>query len=449
MALSNLTVNGITPDLNILGSTQYFNFAAENNSVWLKLRSLYAPIQGVPSSLGVGFLNQQFNGFDFIHTTALGEQYGVFSFRKFTNNGQTVNNIFSVNSTQFLFGQEISMNSFKITGLANPTVSNDAVNLAYLQGNTVSSVAISGSTGLSVSGSPITSSGTISLTLSTQLQNLHSLNSLGFISLSNNVAGGSSFVNRSLTVSSNLTISNASGVAGNPLIDLASNITTNSFTTSGGDVNATTGTLKGNNLSPHNSTGINVTSLLGMNSNKITYLGTPTNTQDAATKSYVDTFTPTAQSILHGYVYTTYNTNIVAGDHIKFANAAFTRGSNISLDTSTAYNTSTNTASIGRITLAAGKTYKLIGVICTAAFSATNGYLGLKWYNSDNNTALGTVNTWWGSAWTYTSGGEVIAFITTTISTRVELRINATNNVSTIYGTSDSNSAPWFVVEEI
>jgi hypothetical protein len=223
---------------------------------------------------------------------------------------------------------------------------------------------------------------------------------------------------------------------------------TNDLTTSG-NINATTGTLKGNNLAAYNSGSIVVANALSMNSNYITGLANPVNNQDAATKQYVDNSLPTAQSLMHGYLYNTQSTNIATGDHIKFDNTAFTRGSNISLDTSTAYNTSTNTASIGRITLAAGKTYRLIGISCTASFSSTSAYLGLKWHNNTTNTPLGTVNTWWGSSFNYTSGGAVVAYITTTVTTRVELRINNISNLTQLYGTSDSNSATWFVIEEV
>lgn len=48
-------------------------------------------------------------------------------------------------------------------------------------GGTVTSVAVSGSTGLAVSGSPITTSGTISLTLGTELQGLSALASNGYV----------------------------------------------------------------------------------------------------------------------------------------------------------------------------------------------------------------------------------------------------------------------------
>jgi hypothetical protein len=85
-------------------------------------------------------------------------------------------------------------------------------------GGTVTSVAVSGGTGLSVSGSPITSSGTITLSLDAGLQTLASLATVGMISQS----AADTFVARTITgTASNITVSNGDGASGNPTIDLA------------------------------------------------------------------------------------------------------------------------------------------------------------------------------------------------------------------------------------
>ncbi len=293
--------------------------------------------------------------------------------------------------------------------------------------------------------------------LLTDAVNLEQLNTkiteLGFSSLDNNglliKTANNNYVIRNIAVGSNLTISNSDGVSGDPLINLANNIVANSFTTTGGDVNATNGMLRGNNLGTSNATHMSVTSNFNMNNQYITNLGNPINNQDAVTKFYVDSIQSTSKSIMHGYMYQSQNTNLLVGDHIKFDTAAFTRGTNIILDSSTPYNSSIDTSSVGRITLTAGKTYKLTASSSTAYFASTNGYFSLKWYNITNNTPLGTLNTWWGSSWNYSSGGMVVAYISTTINTKVELRINKANSFSGIWGASDPNSATWFVVEEV
>ena len=125
---------------------------------------------------------------------------------------------------------------------------------------TVTSVGITGSTGLGVTGSPITSAGTINLTLGSELQALSAFASSGLMIRT----GSNSYVGRTLTVGSNLTISNANGIFGDPLINLTStlNITSliasGNITSMGGNVSATSGTLIGNNLSAYNSLAIQV-----------------------------------------------------------------------------------------------------------------------------------------------------------------------------------------------
>jgi hypothetical protein len=215
-----------------------------------------------------------------------------------------------------------------------------------------------------------------------------------------------------------------------------------------GNINAQTGTLKANNLAAFNSGSMLVLSPLAMNNNAITGLPNPVNSQDAATKSYADSVgAGTNKSILHGYVNTGYSDVVAVGDHFKFNGVSFVRGSNISLDTSSTYNTSTNTSSIGRITLVAGKTYKLtasLNNVVSANYNAT------RWYNSDSGIALGLTS---GAASPISTTDRVpsagtVAYITTSVSTRVELRITW-NSFTQIKGSEDSIGQAWFTVEEI
>lgn len=89
---------------------------------------------------------------------------------------------------------------------------------------TVSSVAVTGSTGLTVSGSPITTAGTIGLTLGTELQGLSQLGVNGLVTRTS--AG--TYASRSIT-SSTLAISNADGAAGHPAINLSAIGTAGTF----------------------------------------------------------------------------------------------------------------------------------------------------------------------------------------------------------------------------
>lgn len=173
-------------------------------------------------------------------------------------------------------------------------------------GGSVTSVAVNGGTGLSVTGSPITTSGTINLTLGSELQALSSLSSTGFLVRT----GINSYIGRSLTVGSNLTITNTEGLSGNPLINLSSvlNITSLSasgnITSTGGNVSATSGTLLGNNLAAYNSTAVQVLNPLNMQSNDITGLpNNPVTSSSAINKTYIDQRTDKYQTL-------TYSSNI-------------------------------------------------------------------------------------------------------------------------------------------
>lgn len=85
----------------------------------------------------------------------------------------------------------------------------------------VTSVAVTGSTGLSVSGSPITSSGTISLTLDSGLQNLASFSTTGLVI----ATGTDTWTSRTLLGTVNqITVSNGSGVSGDPTISIANDV---------------------------------------------------------------------------------------------------------------------------------------------------------------------------------------------------------------------------------
>ncbi len=96
------------------------------------------------------------------------------------------------------------------------------VNAAGGGTGTVTSVAVTGSTGLTVGGTnPITTSGTITLTLDTGLQNLASFNTTGIVV----ATGADAWVSRALVQpAAGITITNANGVAGNPTFALANDL---------------------------------------------------------------------------------------------------------------------------------------------------------------------------------------------------------------------------------
>jgi hypothetical protein len=500
-----LFLKNIAPELDIFGNRQLFNFnkdpsSGESDSA-LSLINWFTPISNVNANSTFEFLTPTMKGFRFNHSLSTTGTFGNFSFEKYDRFGvatplwgyNEVTDSFTffknVSLSSLSITSDISLNSNKITNLANGIANTDAINLGQLN----SSITALGFSGLSTNGFVVRT-------------------------------GTNTYASRSLAGSNGISITNTNGFSGNPTISLSNsyntsaNVTVNWWNLSvSTDVldytispsitypillqNITSGNSGTNNLRywrtisglgdntganaywsfsyynqalgvdkvymsigiPQNTISLN--SKVDVNSNSIVNLNAGISGTDAVNKSQLDAKTVTSTqvtdfntavtsvlsntSIMHGYLFNTQSTNVAAGDHIKFDNSAFTRGTAITLDTSSTYSNAANTASIGRITLVAGKTYKLTAIACTASFSSTSAYLGLKWHNNTTNTPLGTVNTWWGGGFNYTSGGAVVAYITTTVSTRVELRINNVSALTQLYGTSDSNSATWFVVEEV
>lgn len=163
-------------------------------------------------------------------------------------------------------------------------------------GGSVTSVAITGGTGLSVSGSPITGAGTITLTLNTELQGLAGVSANGSI---HRTAAGT-YASRTLTgTAGRIGVTNGDGVAGNPTFDLATvtdsgtgnfrkvsvdtyGRVTGTQTVAVGDITAALG------YTPVNKAGDTMSGTLTFSAGTVTGLATPSAATDAATKAYVD-----------------------------------------------------------------------------------------------------------------------------------------------------------------
>jgi hypothetical protein len=99
------------------------------------------------------------------------------------------------------------------------TPGDGGLHLATINNGTVTSVTVTGSTGISAAGSPVTSSGTISLTLDTELQGLTFPTDLGIVT---RTATGT-YLERSIVSGvGTITITNPKGTAGNFGLDLSS-----------------------------------------------------------------------------------------------------------------------------------------------------------------------------------------------------------------------------------
>lgn len=164
----------------------------------------------------------------------------------------------------------------------------------------VTSVAVTGSTGLSVGGSPITTSGTITLTLGTELQGLSALAGTGLVA--HTTTG--TYTERTITgTASNISVTNGNGVSGNPTIDLidAGTPVTGQFvkitTDAKGRVTATSSVGSGDITTALGYTPVNKAGDSMSSAANLTFSGggevlglptTPSGATAAASKAYVD-----------------------------------------------------------------------------------------------------------------------------------------------------------------
>ena len=167
-------------------------------------------------------------------------------------------------------------------------------------GGTVTSVSATGSTGLTVGGSPITSTGTLTFTLDTGLQNLASYVSTGIVVATGADTWGSATITGT---TGNIVVTNGTGVSGNPTINLDTlgtpvtasfvKITTDTF----GRVSATTPVTTGDITTLVDGTYVNVSGDTMSSGANLTFAGggqvlglpnTPVGDSAAASKYYVD-----------------------------------------------------------------------------------------------------------------------------------------------------------------
>lgn len=238
----------------------------------------------------------------------------------------------------FKFYKTIDLqNNVRIKNSLNPIEPQDLVTKSFLESSiggfgdgSVTSVGVSTSTnGLAITGSPVTSSGTININLSNQLQNFSSLgmgtvNQVLATGVSNNFVwknvGTVTSVGLNTPINSGITITNTPIIdSGNINIDLASNL--KAFNTLGYGLNGQVLTidngayswvtpLSGGNVTGSSSTSINALALwnnttgtslgstgftldvngnLNLNSKRIVSAQEPVSAQDYATKNYIDT----------------------------------------------------------------------------------------------------------------------------------------------------------------
>jgi hypothetical protein len=143
------------------------------------------------------------------------------------------------------------------------------------------------------------------------------------------------------------------------------------------------------------------------------------------------------QSSAFAEVITLYNTNLTPGDHIKFNTIGYSLGGAITVDTTTTYTNTANVASLGRATLAGGKSYMLKGTVPYLTLTGHTGSITLQWFNANTTTAIGNAFKFDGDG----AASPVFAIPmikayfappASPATVRVELRITAANNLSSI-----------------
>lgn len=134
------------------------------------------------------------------------------------------------------------------------------------------------------------------------------------------------------------------------------------------------------------------------------------------------------KSYVYCYLNTAQTSQISSGDHVKWDTIGTQLGPDVTLDIASSYSSSVNTASIGRFTLKAGKSYKLLASMRVHASSTTS--IAMEWYDATSSAiigrsiGLGTVQ----EPYDYNSPSVITAVFTPSVDSFVELRF-ADNNV--------------------
>lgn len=149
MALSSITVSGITPDLSILGTYQRFIFPNTLNSCTLGTKNTFLPTLSNNSITNLELMNNSLNGFRWVHTTTSGGTFGNLTLQSFI--GPTPTNIWGTGEggaftfyLPIIFSNNINMGGFQINNLGTPTDPTSAVNKAYADSLPSQSITLTG-----------------------------------------------------------------------------------------------------------------------------------------------------------------------------------------------------------------------------------------------------------------------------------------------------------------
>ena len=132
-----LFLKALDPTIDILGDEQLLRYNTDqiNNEANLLLLNSFASTASVFPSTSLAFASTSLKGFHFKHELTSGSTYGNFSLMTYDKFG-TSTDIFKYDeqSASLFFFKNVSLNSNKITNLADGVLTSDAVNLRQLNG---------------------------------------------------------------------------------------------------------------------------------------------------------------------------------------------------------------------------------------------------------------------------------------------------------------------------
>jgi len=146
-------------------------------------------------------------------------------------------------------------------------------------------------------------------------------------------------------------------------------------------------------------------------------------------------------SYMRGSRTTSQSTNLTVNSLVAFTQTDNVAGQDISLNTST-----------GQITLAAGKTYRLLAQVPNVPGGTRPGF---SWYNETTGNWIGSLSAFYSpgdAAGHSASGGVSEAIITASVQTVVSYRIATGSSIGGLGGSIDfslSGSYPWFDIQVI
>jgi hypothetical protein len=295
MAVSNITVKGLTPILSILGNYQRFTFDDPFSS--FQKDALFVPTLGNPSQTNDEHRNTSLSGYRWYHRTLNTDTIGTYTLQSFLNGAPTGTDLMRVNQNNtidflvptslsgFSITANLDLAGFKIVNLGTPTLPTDAVTKAYADSLVAGSITLTGAVTGSGTGTINTTLTPITTALITNFNTEVAAFRLDQFTAPNTVV---SMGNNKIT---NLAVPTLATDATNKSYVDAKTWTTSAITDF---ITSVTAFRLDQFAAPISS--------LSMGSQKITNLATPTLATDAVTKAYADSLVGGASITLTGAV---------------------------------------------------------------------------------------------------------------------------------------------------